>query len=70
MLWLFDRPKIRFGDYMSLNDDPESVEPKLILKRASKDTTSMDKVNSYLGATMEPEDCDLAHPRALHAGIK
>lgn len=42
------RPKIRFGDYMSLNDDSESVEPKLILKRTSKDTSSMDKASSYL----------------------
>ena len=41
------RPKLRFGDYMSsLSDDSESVEPKLILKRASKESTSaMDKAS-------------------------
>ena len=39
---LFCRPKLRFGDYMALTDDSESVEPKLILKR--KEADSIDKV--------------------------
>lgn len=45
------RPKVRFGDYMALTEDPESIEPKLILKRSSKDTSSMDKVVEIIKAS-------------------
>lgn len=49
---LFDlRPKIRFGDYLSLSEDNEAIEPKLILKRTAKDTSSMDKVRQIPATT-------------------
>lgn len=43
--WSSFRPKIRFGEYLTLSEDTESIEPKLILKRSSKDTPSLDKVD-------------------------
>ncbi len=53
------RPQARFGDYLSLNDDSDSPEPKLILKRAPSDNTSVEKkvqmdfnVNIYKGKIM------------------
>lgn len=49
-------PKLRFGDYMSLNDDSESVEPKLILKRTSKE--SMDNFEAAL-VSVEPSSSDV-----------
>lgn len=39
----FIRPQIRFGDCVSVSEDSESPEPKLILKRAPSDTSSVDK---------------------------
>lgn len=38
----FLRPQIRFGDYLSMTEDSESPEPKLILKRSSKEVASVD----------------------------
>lgn len=46
-LLILNRPHLRFGDYLSLTDDSESPEPKLILKRAAKDPTPMDKVGWF-----------------------